>query len=298
MKLAIPPFSDLDNFPAPGLYAGLSAETYHGDREAVGNSTLGLLLRSPRHFKHHQEHGQATDTPALAAGRRLHSCVEWLLTGCDPANEVAVFEGRRAGKAWQAFKEEAEAAGKAVWSATEYDAATALAFAIVGNPVVAASATDALIEVTAVADIDGHWIKARADMIATSGPHAGAIIDFKTTTDASPEGFLRSVDRYQYDRQAALYLEVFQRAGVNVDHFILVAVEKEPPYLAQAYELDEGILFAGRRQYRHALSLLKRCIEQNAWPGYCTDDLHHLEAPSWGRFAPEVITLNGQEVAL
>ncbi len=298
MKLTIPAFNDHALFPAPGLYEGLPAAVYHNDREAVSNSTLGLLLRSPRHFKHRLDCGDGPDTAALAAGRRLHSCVEWMLTGRNPAKEVAVFEGRRAGKAWQAFKEEAEAAGKPVWTATEYDAATALAFAIVGNPVVAASATDALIEVTAVAFIGGHWVKARADMIATSGPHAGAIIDFKTTTDASPDDFLRSVDRYQYDRQAALYLEVFQRAGVNVDHFILVAVEKEPPYMAQAYELDEGILFAGRRQYRKALELLQHCKEQDTWPGYCANDLHRLEAPPWGRFAPEIITLNGQEVAL
>ncbi len=286
------------DFPAPGIYLDLPAETYHDDRLAVSNSGLGLLRRSPAHFRHWELHGERTETAAMAAGRRLHSCVEWLLTSREPREEVAVFEGRRAGKAWIAFQEEAAAEGKEIWTATEFDAAMAMAEALVeGNPVMRAVAGHCLCEVSAVADFDGQLVKARADLLVTGGAYAGAILDLKTCTDGSPEGFLRAVDRHCYDRQSALYLEVFKRAGAAVDDFYLVSVEKDPPHVSQAYALDVDLLATGRRDFHGLLAKLRHCRDTGDWGGYCESDIETLEAPPWGRFAADPVTFGGLEVA-
>ncbi len=151
-----------------------------------------------------------------------------------------------------------------------------------------------LTEVTAVAEINGILVKARADALLIGGPLAGAIVDHKTTRDASPGGFLKSVQAFRYDQQAALYMEVFRRAGVAVNRFLFAAVELEPPCATAVYELDHIIMNAGAASYMEALETLKQCRESGEWPGYTQDEITVLDAPDYGRLAAPAVTFGGE----
>ena len=111
--------------------------------------------------------------------------------------------------------------------------------------------------------------KARPDRITTYGDWS-VIADLKTTIDASPEGFGRSVARFHYHCQAAWYLD-----GANVLHprerrFFFIAVEKKPPWGVAVHEHDIRSLEAGRILNQRWLRKWVNCVKTSVWSGYPT----------------------------
>ena len=66
------------------------------------------------------------------------------------------------------------------------------------------------------------------------------IIDLKTTQDASPDGFSRSVYNFNYHLQAAIYLEL-----TGAKKFYILAVENQSPYPCTIYELSQEAIDSG-----------------------------------------------------
>ena len=85
--------------------------------------------------------------------------------------------------------------------------------------------------------------------------HAGgSLIDIKSTSDASFEGFAKQIGNLAYHLQAAFYLDVFnQSQGTNYTDFHFIAVENKAPYAVAIYRLDENHIEAGRKAYRKAM---------------------------------------------
>ena len=99
-------------------------------------------------------------------------------------------------------------------------------------------------------------------------PELGMIVDLKTTVDASQTAFPRSVRRFKYDWQAWWYLR-----GANAisheryDKFIIIAIEKVPPFGVMLYELTEAMYWAEMR----VMPLIEKfslCLDMQRWPGY------------------------------
>lgn len=84
--------------PEPGIYEGISFKRYCRI-EAVNQSTLKEILKSPRHYKAAIDKGE-TDTPAMRDGRIIHSLV---LEPRSVSSRVAVWPNdTRAGLVWEA----------------------------------------------------------------------------------------------------------------------------------------------------------------------------------------------------
>jgi exodeoxyribonuclease VIII len=95
------------------------------------------------------------------------------------------------------------------------------------------------------------------------------LVDLKTTTDASPAGFARAVERYRYHVQAAYALDGWPQAGGGtVERFVFIAVEKTPPYAVGLYDLSPALLRQGRWLYQQALRTAEGCLTRQYWPGY------------------------------
>lgn len=85
--------------------------------------------------------------------------------------------------------------------------------------------------------------------------NGGALIDLKTTMDASYEGFAKQMGNLGYHLQAAYYLDVFNGSqGTNYDEFFFVAIENKAPYAIAVYRLDSAQIEHGRIAYQRALS--------------------------------------------
>lgn len=108
-------------------------------------------------------------------------------------------------------------------------------------------------------------------------------VDLKTTTDASPRGFAKSVANFRYHVQDAHYM-----ACGLFDRFIFIAVEKEPPYAVACYHLDrcsrdfrvQMAIAEGRRLRDRDLQRIANCRAMAAWPGY-GDELQTISLPGW-----------------
>jgi exodeoxyribonuclease VIII len=111
----------------------------------------------------------------------------------------------------------------------------------------------------------------------------GCIIDLKTCTDASPDGFGRDAYNLGYLLQAAFYLDGYHLAtGNNLKRFMFIAMEKSAPYITAVYELTPEQIEMGRQQYLAALQTYKNCLAANKWHAY-GNEIQPLQLPNWAR---------------
>ena len=122
----------------------------------------------------------------------------------------------------------------------------------------------------------GQLIKCRADWLRADGICA----DLKTCACASPPLFARDCANYGYDLQQVHYTTTLTSAGIDNTFFCFVAVESEPPYLCQVYELDSRSIQLATVRYEKAMKCLTECQTSDLWPGY-TDTLSILTMPPW-----------------
>lgn len=107
------------------------------------------------------------------------------------------------------------------------------------------------------------------------------LVDLKTTEDASPEGFAKSIANWRYDVQDPFYTDGVKLAtGRTPRGFVFIAVEKKPPYAVGVYVLDEESRELGRAQYQADLQVYAECVKTNTWPGY-GDKIQSISVPGW-----------------
>lgn len=100
--------------------------------------------------------------------------------------------------------------------------------------------------------------KARLDLVYTSPKRQNALVlDFKTTSARTQSQFLQSCYDYDYDRQAAFYLDSLRYAGdewanTRRFRFVFVGVMKQSPHRLFAVDATSipGFLDYGRKKYR------------------------------------------------
>ena len=101
------------------------------------------------------------------------------------------------------------------------------------------------------------------------------VIDLKTTQDASPRGFAKSVANFRYHVQQMHYLR-----GTNAARFIFIAVEKEYPFAVGVYELDNDACGVGEELRQRDMQRIKTCKQRDEWPGY-SNDISSLSLPPY-----------------
>ena len=121
-------------------------------------------------------------------------------------------------------------------------------------------------------------LKCRPDFMLDDG---SLIIDIKTTTDASPNGFKKSLANFRYHVQAAWYLEVVEKAtGRRPEAFIFVAVEKQRPFSTAVYVADEECIRIGMEQAREDLMNIAKWKNTGIYPGY-SSQAEMISLPKW-----------------
>jgi exodeoxyribonuclease VIII len=88
------------------------------------------------------------------------------------------------------------------------------------------------------------------------------IVDLKTTQDCNLKPFTRSIKKYMYHKQAAFYTD-----AVRALSYYIVAIEKNPPFSLNVFEISGDVLDQGRHLYNQELYLYKRCLDEGNWPG-------------------------------
>ena len=98
----------------------------------------------------------------------------------------------------------------------------------------------------------------------------GRIFDLKTTTNAEPEAYRRTVQDRGYHRAGAFYVDHFPRLGLGLTRpqFGHIVVEKEPPYVVSVRMFDEDSLQIGRLEYGALLHKIANSQQSGHFPGY------------------------------
>lgn len=123
--------------------------------------------------------------------------------------------------------------------------------------------------------------RARIDVVTPT-----ALVDYKTTDDASYEAFSKSVFNFRYHVQAAFYLHAWRQCGgTEPMKFLFIAQERKAPYLTAIYELTQPFLDLGDEEWLRDLSLYRHCMRTNTWPDYETN-YRRIDIPRWLKPSP------------
>ena len=264
-------------------------EQEYRDHPAVSRSELWGLRESPEKFKYHREHPDEP-TPALIFGQLVHKLVLQAETFREDF-AVAPDADRRtkAGKeAWEAFQADL-AAGQTVVSRADFAKAAEMAQAVASHPLAARLLG---LEGRGKHETPHFWTdpdtgeecKCRTDAETVIDGQLW-VVDYKTTADASTEGFQREAHKYGYDFQAAMYSEGVEADTGERPRFAFVAQEKAPPYAINIFVADNDFVTRGYDIFRELLGLYHECRVTGNWYGYLgpDDTVNILELPAWLR---------------
>lgn len=182
-----------------------------------------------------------------------------------------------------------DAAGKTILTPAQWRDVRGMRDAALENPRLCNLLTDP----RGMAELSAYWRDEETGLLCRCRPDlwvGDVVLDVKTTDDAREDAFRRSVEKWRYYVQAALYLDGLRQAaeqagglpdGLEVPrYFVFGAIEKRAPYLNAAYVLDATSMDIGRREYREDLDALASAVRTDEWPGY-PSEVQPISLPEW-----------------
>jgi len=268
---------------APGIYPDVPAEVYHQRELGVVNTGALKILASqtPAHYKAWvDDQTEQPETPALVFGSALHALVlepglfakEWAL--CPDFGDLRTKKAREARDAWAA-----DNPGVRAVSADDWRRLHAMRESIMRHPVAGKVFTGGRAEVTAV------WTDPRTGLVCKARydyerEDINLLADLKSTDDASPRAFARSIAKFQYHIQDAHYSDGPRVLRGEETRFLFVAVEKQPPYCVGTYMLDTESAMRGEEMRARGMEALDECLRTDAWPSY-PNEVNTIALPNW-----------------
>lgn len=239
---------------------GMDADEYHAV-EALSKSGMSELLRSPAHYQAWLR--QANEpTAAMQLGTALHCAVlePDKFSSTYVVNPDDIDFRTKEGKAWKE-----SVIGMEILSTEDAIKVNGMRAAI--NRVWTVGNADVELSIFTESGVP---MKARLDCLQD-----GVIYDIKTTQDARPDAFMRTVANYKYHLQAAHYMRM-----AEVSKFCFIAVETEPPHGVGLYWLDDAWIMEGERLRDRAIQVYMDCTVTGEWPGYEIGS-KTLSMPAW-----------------
>lgn len=273
-----------------GIHHGVPMERYLGNAcpgPSISRSGLWTIeSKSPAHYWAgsylNPDRIEDEETNALRIGAAVHALIlepdTWL------AQHVVKPEGMsfatKDGKAWRAEQEDA---GRTILSLAEWRMVRGVEDAVKAHPLarraIAASASE--VTLTMRDPETGVWLKARPDALPHEPGRMPFSVQIKTTQDASPSAFSKSVWNYGYHLGAAIEIDMLSHLGWHdAPGYLLIAVEKEPPFAVSLLRLSDEAIAWGRHQYRRALRRFADCLATGKWPAYA-EDVTEIHLPEW-----------------
>lgn len=222
-------------------------------RMPVRFSHLKHMAKSPAHFRHAVD-SEGEETKALLLGRAVHT----LLLG---GPKVEVYEGRRAGKVWDAYQ--AAHPDSTILIPSEAESALGMRAALRANPLAMELLSQPHREEKLLWKFGDRDVQSTPDSF---GPVH--LVELKTTKCADPERFKRDATWRHYHAQMSFYRRALRFHGYDPKVFSIVAVESAAPYPVTILELTERAIEAGEKLWRVWFERMLTCEAANYWPSY------------------------------
>lgn len=256
-----------------GLFPGLPGEVYF-PADAVGSGDVRLARRSLAHMK-----AKRKDTPALAFGRAYHTAILEPQAFAERYVVMPSFDRRtNVGKAaygqWMRENE-----GKETIAQDDLEAVQRMAEVVLRHP-----AARWIFGAPGQRELSGFWTdpltgvpcKMRLDFLRDDD----LVADPKTTQDASPHGFRRAVEQYDYHLQEAHYRAGLEVLGRPCRGWVWVAQEVEPPYAVGVYTLDPAAVQLAADERARALEAIAKARATGEWRAY-SDEVVPINLSAW-----------------
>ncbi len=271
---------------AQGLHVGIPAARYHSDpaeQPSLSSSIAQILLSaSPRkawyahprlnpHYR--EEHDSKFDLGTCAHAVLLENDASRIVV-IDPEQYPSKAGGIPAGwtnSAIRAARDQAYALGKTPLLKGVYGDVRSMvdaALIFIEGSEIRDAWHDADSEVTGIWQEDGIWLRCRFDRLTKD---RRGIIDYKSTTDASPDAFSRQIPRMGYHIQDAFYRRCLRALGYQSPRFVFLPQECEPPYDCSLAGCSDALRQIADAEVERAVRLWRECVSSGAWPGYPSD---------------------------
>lgn len=248
----------------------MPAEDYFA-MEGLNASLLKSGAKSMKAMKSYNDNG-ITTTPAMAKGTQLHTIVlEPELFG----SQIALYDGRRAGKAWEQFQADNE--GKEIVKPNEMTDLFAVRDSVWANEKARLAITNTSHEVALSWECATGKGKARLDGY---NEQSGLVLEFKTTSDASPAGFTKQAYNMNYHIQLGWIRSGLLSLGLKCNRVVVVAAEQKAPYDVVCYEVGEDVLDRGEADAFRIERKWKIARDLDIYEGACEEGAI-LSLPAW-----------------
>ncbi len=291
--------------PEPGIYYDISAEQYFA-WEAVNNSRLGLMSKSSIHYKTGFKN---EPTASMALGSLCHAGVleplsliqryTYMPDYSRDAENIASGGERSFSKATKYVKQceeqfRAVNRKKLIIDEADYKKMLGISSAL--------SQCDRMrfLRKKGAAEVSIVWVdektglrcKARADWVRDFQKDEPLIVlDLKTTQDASI--FEKSILKYSYHRQMAFYRRGFMAVTGKDPQMWICAVETVEPFGHRVAPMIDSAIEQGDHEVSDLLGKVRRCIDEDCWPGY--DHPERWDLPEWKKQKESVELTIGEE---
>jgi len=280
----------------PGIYSGIEGEDYHS-LDACSNSRLTDLLDSPEMCKHRMSHPlQPTDAMDFGSGTHAwvlepHSLEKYFIvsTQCcatKKSGDRCQNQGQhRLDGEWfcniKAHKPEyPDEIRQTLIKQPDWDDMQRIRDKILLHPKAGPmieSAGENELSILQVHEPTGLLCKLRPDI---SRMPVQTFADLKTCVSARKDAFEANIFRRGYHRQAGVYTHLARQAGLDVQNFVFIAVEKKAPFCVATYRLKNDALAEGWREAEQLLATYRECQQSGIWPGY-SDTISDISLPAW-----------------
>ena len=255
----------------------MSNEEYHA-HSALGSSDARKLMISPLHFKGREE--PSVRPSYFTFGSAVHA---GYLEPDKFEHEYRVKPQEVDGKGPRTsyYKEWMATQPPCEWlSPEDYDKALRCVEAALSHPIsTELFAGEPITEGSLFFNKWGCECKARPDLVSVTSDGVD-VVDLKTTMDASPAGFAKSVGNLGYHVQEWFYRQAMALNGMEVNRFIFLLVEKQPPFATAAYTIRPSHVQQAHDLVRKALDSYREANETGVWGGY-PSAVQTIDVPRW-----------------
>ena len=270
--------------PKVGVHSEwMSNHKYHSGPGASTSDLKLLLSKSPAHLKEKKDNPK-DPTDAMAVGQAFHTLTlepqyfDKRFAILPKTENLKTKDGREE-------RDKLIATGKIFLREEKLDDVLEMVKSVQNHPL----ASDLLLNIPGTTfERPVYWKDPETGLLCKCRPdimifnkQLRVIVDLKKAVDADKKSFMRAIGNYGYDVQAAMYLDGCRAAtGKDYQAFIFIVCEDYPPYATAVYMADAEMIERGRERYEYGLSIFKKCLRENKWPGY-SDDLENIELPAW-----------------
>lgn len=262
--------------------------SYHFDYSRISNSMLSVLKSSLQEFDQ-RFISRTLEAPAATPAMRIGTLIHCLALEPEHFYDRYIIKpsgmDRRTKEGKEAYSE-LIASGKEIIDSDEYKLAFDCVRALQSHDQIGTILGESikpsmkLVEERVDFDFNGVPMRSKQDMII---PSMRLIIDVKTTQDANPMDFAKSVANYGYARQAALYQHAAEQRFGSKFRFLFAVVSKQAPHEVACYELDDDAQQQGLEEATQLTNEYKYRLDSNDWLPSWSKGVVVISLPKWHR---------------